>query len=236
MFIMIDGADGAGKSTILGFWADFLKQQGRRVFSLKNFWQKHRRHPEKKEWRDFDVIVSAEPTYVGVGQVIREELIKKQAPGYPPQAMAEAFSLDRLILYQKVLLPALRAGKIIIQDRGVSTSLVYQPLQHPTLTIKKVAVLPGNELALQWAPDYLVVVEIKPEIALKRLAKRFQKKDNTIFENPVSLKRNIDTYHALVFQRLFHKYGAKIIYLENNFKIDIMKEEAVRLLKKLLKI
>ena len=50
MFIVIDGADGTGKSTVLNTWEDFLKQEGNSLFSLKNFWKENNAHPDEAEW------------------------------------------------------------------------------------------------------------------------------------------------------------------------------------------
>ena len=177
---MLDGIDGSGKSTIIEIWKNYLAEQGNAIFDLKEYWKKNGSYPDYNELKSYDFIFSGEPTYVGIGQVIREELIKKGS-NYPPLAIAGAYALDRLILYNKIIIPALKNGKCVIQDRGVSTSLCYQPITEPALTVKKLSVLPGNDLALKHRPDHLVLLSIDAKTALKRLEKRVTKQDNVIF-------------------------------------------------------
>ncbi|MEK9158803.1 MAG: hypothetical protein AAB673_02280 [Patescibacteria group bacterium] len=236
MFIVIDGADGTGKSTVLNTWEDFLKQEGYSLFSLKNFWKENNAHPDEAEWEKSDVIISAEPTYAPMGRIIREELIRESDVAYPPEAIAQAFSLDRLILYHKVILPALKAKKIIIQDRSVTTSLVYQAVQSAALTLDRLAGLPGNQLALEHAPDYLIVLELPVEKAMERLQGRDTKKDNAIFENPEIIKKNMRAFHNPDFCRRLEQKGVQIIYFDTSDKIDIMREKALNLFKKITKL
>jgi dTMP kinase len=232
MFIMLDGIDGSGKSTVLNAWKDELSSGGNAIFDLKNYWQTTGRYPELSELKSYDFIFSCEPTYTGVGQVIRDELVRHD--GYPPQAVAEAFSLDRLVLYTKIIIPLLKENKCVIQDRGVSSSLAYQSMQSDELTFDKLAQLPGNKLALEHRPDYLVLLDLSPEEAVQRLNSRSDKKDNAIFEHLEFLQKLSKQYQSEGFQNIFTEAGAKIKQLPTNVKIDIMKEQAVILLRRIL--
>ncbi len=232
MFVMLDGIDGSGKSTILQAWKDDIAAQGNGIFDLKNYWQTTGRYPELSEMKAYDFIFSCEPTYTGVGSVIRNELVRH--PDYPPQAIAEAFSLDRLVLYSKIIVPLLKEGKCIVQDRGVSSSLAYQSLQSDDLTFEKIANLPGNKLALEHRPDYLVLCDLSAEEALARLEGRTSKKDGAIFEKLGFLKKLQTQYQSPDFKNLFIDKGSKIKLLPTNVKIDTMKEQAVILLRRIL--
>ena len=232
MFIMLDGIDGSGKSTVLNAWKDELASRGNAIFDLKKYWQTTGRYPELTELKSYDFIFSCEPTYTGVGLVIREELVRHA--DYPPQAVAEAFSLDRLVLYSKIIIPLLKENKCIIQDRGVSSSLAYQSLQSEDLTFAKLAQLPGNKLALEHRPDYLVLLDLSPEEAIGRLNSRSDKKDGAIFEHLEFLQKLTKQYQSEEFLNLFTEAGTKIKQLPTNVKIDIMKEQAVILLRRIL--
>ena len=233
MFIMLDGIDGCGKSTIIQAWKDYLTTQGNAIFDLKKYWQETGRYPEFSELKNYTFIFSCEPTYVGIGNVIRQELVKN-GNNYPAKATAEAFSLDRLILYTKLIIPLIKNGCCVIQDRGVSSSLAYQTTQNPELTLKFLSSLTGNKLALTYRPDYLVLLDLKPEEAIKRLGKRTNKKDDAIFEKLSFLKKLYKQYHSSAFKKIFTKHGSKINLLPTNVKIDIMKQQAVDLLKTIL--
>lgn len=232
-FIIIDGIDGSGKSTILDFWVEHLKGQGKKIFVLKEYWKEYHKHPLPEELLEYDVIVSAEPTYVWTGAAIREELIRNGAD-YSPRAMAEAYALDRLVLYKRLLLPLKKRGKIIIQDRGVSTSLCYQSVQEQGLLQTEIASIEGNAFALLHAPDELVLVHVSIEEALCRIANRYDKKDDAVFEKENFLKKAQDCFLSEKYQEYFKQRGTKIHLLNSGFSLDIMKAKSEELLQTLL--
>lgn len=231
---MVDSIDGGGKSTIIETWKKNLVEQGNAVFDLKKYMQEINRYPDLSELNGYDFIFSAEPTYVGVGTVIRQELIRN-GTDYPVEALAHAYALDRLILYKKIHIPLLKKGKCIIQDRGLSTSLAYQSIPDQKFNMKKISALPGNKLALINRPDYLVLVKTDAEEAAKRLNLRVGKKDDAIFENLPFLKKSTKQFFSRELRQIFTKYGTRVINLNGNAKIDIMKQEANKLLKQILK-
>jgi dTMP kinase len=231
---MIDGIDGSGKSTVISAWKKFLSDQGNATFDLKDYFQTNNRYPELHELKSYDFIFSAEPTFTGIGKVIREELIS-QKKHYSAEAIAQAYALDRLILYTKIIIPLLQDGKCVVQDRGVSTSLAYQTIQNSNLTLETVSELAGNKLALTNRPDHLVLLKVKPEIAIQRLSGRLEKQDNVIFEKLDFLKKISRQYETKEFTNIFENRGTKIHYLSGEEKIDIMNEQAIDLLKKILK-
>ena len=231
---MIDGIDGSGKSTVVSAWKKYLMDQEKTIFDLKNYLKEKDRYPEPYELTDYDIIFSAEPTYTGIGKVIRNELINSYT-SYTPKAVAEAFSLDRLVLYTKIIIPLLKNNKIIIQDRGVSSSLAYQPLTHQEITTDFVASLPGNQLALANRPDYLIIVDCEAKVAFDRIHSRVDKQDNAIFEQIDFLEKLAARYLDKNYQELFTDKGTKILHLNGNEKIDIMNEQAISLLKTILK-
>ncbi len=230
---MIDGIDGSGKSTIVQAWKEYLASQGNAVFDLKSYWQTAGKYPELDEVKSYDFIFSCEPTYVGVGKVIREELVQV-GKNYPHRAIIEAFSLDRLVLYNKITIPLLSNDKIVIQDRGVSTSLAYQSLQDKEFDFAKIAEFPGNNLALTNRPDHLIIAKISAETAAARIGTRFDKNDNAIFEKLDFLKKATENFYSPEFQKIFTDRGTQVHYLNAESEIDIMKQEAISLLKKLI--
>lgn len=234
MFIMIDGIEGGGKSTIMETWKKFLLGTGKTIFDLKKYCQETGSVPDYSAIEPYDVICTAEPTYFGIGKIIREELIKNGTT-YPETAIAHAYSLDRLVMYTKIIIPALKDGKIIIQDRGVSTSLCYQALSG-NLTSEMLAGLPGNTLALQHRPDYLVLTDMSPETAQQRLATRYDKQDDAIFDKIDFQQKATARYKAKEFTDLFASRGTEVIYLNTDVEIDTMKQAAVELLSNCLKL
>jgi dTMP kinase len=224
-FIMLDGIDGSGKSTIIQIWSEYLQEQGKKVFSLKEFWETHGTHPTPADAMDYDVMISAEPTTVWIGAAIRQEMIQHGSQ-YSALATADAYALDRLILYSRFLLPMRAAGKLIIQDRGVSTSLCYQSLQGD-INIETLAAIEGNAFALSHAPDALVLTQIDPNIAMSRIGVRHQKKDNAIFEQQEFLTQAQERFHSTEYQSFFVKHDCSISTIHTDIAYSDMKSMAI---------
>jgi dTMP kinase len=229
MFIIIDGIDGSGKGTIIKEWKNYFESQNKKIFDLKEFWLQNNRHPEFSEIKDFDVLSSAEPTYVWTGKAIREEMIKN-GNDYSAKSIANAYALDRLVLYKRLIVPFLKLNKTVIQDRSLSTSLCYQPLQDGSITIEEVADIEGNRFALENAPDYLIIADLKAEEAMKRLGDRIGKKDDAIFEKKEFLLKAREVFLSEKFQNYFTQNKTQIKIFNSNQKLDIMKEESIKLL------
>src|SRR3989339_2152300 len=231
MFIMLDGIDGSGKSTVINAWKKNLVESGWSVFDLVQYWKEKNTYPEYSEIKSYDVIFSGEPSYTGIGRLLRDELLQKNN-NYPQTALAEAFSLDRLILYKIIIIPALKNKKIIIQDRGISSSIAYQSTDG--LKIKDITKLSGNKLAFLHSPDFLILLNVKVEEAINRIKKRLDKQDNSVFEKENFLNKLDKIYKSKKYQKKFTKKETKILWLNGNQKIDIMQEEAIKLLNKIL--
>lgn len=100
VLIVIEGIDGAGKST----QAKILK--------------------ERLEKNGYDVILLKEPTSSKWGKEIKE--ISKKAKSIDPKKELELFLKDRKINVKKNILPALQKNKIVILDRYYISTIAYQ--------------------------------------------------------------------------------------------------------------
>jgi thymidylate kinase len=251
-FIVIDGLDGIGKSVVLDAIVDYLKDKGQRILDLHKYWEEYGFHPDFSNPKfheqankyyvnldDYDVIYSSEPTHVGIGKVIRQEVIAHNGRPYHANLTAECYSTDRLVLYKRVILPVLSAGKTIIQSRSVSTSIVYQPIQselqkEDSLTVKEVLALQGNKLALDNAPDLLIIPTIKDvNILFERLAGR-TKDDNCNFEKLKFQEKVKPLFEGKKLRRIFEKRGSVVKYLDAGISIEATKKQAVDLYKEVL--
>jgi len=214
-FIMVDGLDGAGKGVVIDSLKEHLKSQGKTILDLREYWKGNNDIPAADEIKDFDVICSAEPTFSMVGKVIREEIVRDNNRRYSGISTAHAFALDREVLYRKLLIRAREQGKIILQERGVITSVVYQPIQLEKISLNDIINLPGNRLALKNAPDILIILKVEPSVVIGRLDAR-HKKDHAIFENLTFQQRLEVRYESDWLRKLFEGKGAKVVYLDTN--------------------
>jgi len=141
-FAVFEGGDGSGTTTQLSMLSERLKKTGKpRFFS------------------------TFEPTDGQIGKIIRAALTKN-AP-LAPQTLAMLFAADRNehIFGQDGILKHATSGELVISDRYVLSSLVYQGIEC------------GDELPVSLnsrfpAPETLIFLDIEPEIALERMKNR----------------------------------------------------------------
>ncbi|MBI2143818.1 thymidylate kinase [Candidatus Woesearchaeota archaeon] len=213
-FVMVDGLDGSGKGTIVDALQKWAELKGMKVLDLRSYCREKNTFPEPEEALQYDAVVSAEPTFCYVGKAIREELVRALDRRYSAITLAQAFALDREMLYKRVLIPAIKAGKYVFQERGLSSSLVYQPVQEH-IQLSELIKLPGNRTALQFAPNLFIIATVRPETVIKRLGTR-EKKDYSIFDN-LSFQRNVDSrFRSDWLRQLFEQHGSKVVYLNTD--------------------
>jgi dTMP kinase len=170
-FIVVEGLEGAGKSTIINF-------------IRKNLADKV---PE--------LICTREPGGTNVGEVVRE--LVKQTSQETLDARAELllFYAARVQLIENVIKPALEQGKWVLGDRFELSSFAYQGggrgldynlIQHL------------SSFCLEdFKPDLVLFLDISPEIGLKRAMGRG--KFDRIEQEPIAFFRNVyRKYHELL--------------------------------------
>ncbi|KKW28225.1 MAG: hypothetical protein UY72_C0080G0013 [Candidatus Uhrbacteria bacterium GW2011_GWD2_52_7] len=189
--IVVDGMDGAGKGTLL----NALQQR-----------IAHRKH-----------LVATEPTFRFVGSVIREELIANHSGfAYSGKTVATAFALDRDMLYSRMILPYLaeHPDSVVLQDRGLITSLAYQPLQDAEVTIEWLLSLHGNQVELSRPPDALVILHLDPEVARQRLLARRDKNDKAIFEQIEFMRCVAARYRDPTVVAPYVERGTRVVHVD----------------------
>ncbi|MBI4133151.1 hypothetical protein HY478_00905 [Candidatus Uhrbacteria bacterium] len=224
--VVFEGIDGSGKTTIARTFTTELTRMGKSVFDLPTWSREHGRLPLLAECEGADVIFAAEPTQVWVGAAIRGELVRTNT-GYTELTVAEAFSLDRLILYSRLIIPLRARGKIILQDRGVPTSLVYQSLRG--VNVQTLTRLPGNALELAHPPDLMLIAHSRTETALNRLRGRSEKKDNAVFEERAFLERANEQYLSPAFRAFWRRRGVTLHYMDTDLPLESMHEHTAEL-------
>lgn len=176
LFITFDGPNGVGKSSVLLCVAALLTQSGCNILATK------------------------EPTSSSLGQFVRdaEEV-------YTGRAFAHLVAADRYFHITSEILPALSAGKVILCDRYVESSLVLQRLDG----------LDVNEI---WAinsqvqiPALSIILQARPEILAERLAERSRL---SRFEKNSSRTQEL-TFYREVASFLSSK-GFNVMFLEND--------------------
>ncbi|KHO61500.1 thymidylate kinase [Thermoanaerobacter uzonensis DSM 18761] len=144
-FISFEGIDGCGKTTQIKFLKEYLLKQG------------------------YNILVLREPGGTKVGEKVRDILLDKNNFISPVTEML-LYASSRAQLMEEKILPAIEEGKIVLLDRFVDSSYVYQGYARG-LGIEKVKII--NEIATMGIlPDVTIYIDITPEEAMKRRGKR----------------------------------------------------------------
>lgn len=230
-FTIVDGGDVSGKGTIVDALGRHYEIKGLSVFDLRKYQKENGNLPEAHDIIE-DVILSAEPTFCLIGGGLRDEIIKQNERTYSALSTAMAFALDREILYKRLIIPLLERGKKVIQERGFTTSLVYQPIQDESLTIEEILKLEGNRLALENIPDDLIICKVPAEISMERLEGRVDKQDDAIFEKLQFQRKAAERFQSDWFREFFESRGTKVHYLDASGDIPYGIEQAIKFIEK----
>lgn len=231
-FILIDGVAGSGKTTVIQAMFEALTARELHCFRLQDWKETH--PPTFAEIMDFDVYFTFEPTRQWIGAAIRGEMSRADQP-YGGAELAHAFALDRELMYRRLIMPALEAGKTVVQDRGISTSIVYQPIQPNSLSLEAILDLPGNKLALQLSPTDLVLTSTPIDKIVDRIRNRPTTQGATGVFADVELARRVDAhYREPWFRELFESRGTRIHTLDTSGMLEESQANAVALIEQLL--
>lgn len=229
-FIIVDGLTGSGKSTILNAVTQWAIECGQRIFRLQDW--KEPTPPRFEDLEDYDVYFTYEPTRSWVGAAIRYELSRTDEP-YGGEELAHAFALDRELNYRRLIIPALEAGKTVIQDRGVSSSIVYQPVMPNSVSLETILSLPGNKLALEHAPTALVLTKLPADVAAERIARRGDESKG-VFADLKFLKKQEERFASSWFRQLFEERGTKVFELDTSGTLEESQRLATELIDHIL--
>jgi dTMP kinase len=177
-FIVFEGPDGSGQTTQANLLKDFLIKKG------------------------YQVLLTKEPTRISeASQKIRQALDKMHEVG--PRTLQEWFAQDRREHLDKVIVPALKRGEVVISDRYCFSSFAYGRSSGIDLDW---LIEINNEFLL---PDLTFILKVSPKVCLERIEKRGEAK--TLFEAEQKLARVWQVYQELParFENLYIIDGEK---------------------------
>jgi dTMP kinase len=102
MFFSFDGIDGAGKSTQMQLFVDWLQARG------------------------LDVVTCRDPGSTLLGEQLRDILLHKSEIPICRRAEMLLYMASRAQLVDQLIQPALEQGKIVVSDRFLLANVVYQ--------------------------------------------------------------------------------------------------------------
>jgi dTMP kinase len=168
-FIVIDGIDGAGTTTHSSLLAGFL------------------------EGRGLSTHLTQEPSNSEIGGILRKFLKNKDIPACTDALL---FAADRSLHYFNEIKSKLNEGCIVISDRYIESSIVYQSIQSDEISIEWVKEI--NKFAGE--PDITIILDINPKISLSRKTQEDLEK----FEDTTFLDKVRELYLKRAEQKGYH--------------------------------
>ncbi|MFD9600001.1 dTMP kinase [Streptomyces sp. NBC_01224] len=141
-FLVLEGGDGAGKSTQVEALTEWIRAKGH------------------------EVVVTREPGATPVGKRLRSILLDVSSAGLSNRAEALLYAADRAEHVDSVVRPALERGAIVISDRYIDSSVAYQGAGRdlsPT-EIARISRWATSGLV----PHLTVLLDVDPETARER--------------------------------------------------------------------
>ena len=160
LFITVEGIDGAGKSTHLGW--------------LRAYFERRRR----------EVVLTREPGGTPLGEALRALLLDSDHRIHPEAEALLMFAARREHL-ERVILPALDAGKVVLCDRFTDATFAYQGGGRGVSTARLDVLEDWVQRGLQ--PDLTLFFDVPVQVGRERLADgrtldRFEREHADFFE------------------------------------------------------
>jgi len=181
-FIVFDGGEGCGKSTQARMMRDRLEHDGVLVQLVHD------------------------PGYTDIGEKIRAILLNPEHTDMAMRCEMLLYMAARAQMMAEVISPALEAGKVVLSDRFVSSTLAYQ-LGGDGLTADEIKRVADIAIKGRW-PDLTIVLDLPTEASMARVKPKF-----SLFpDDPLAGKKmdRIERRPAEYHQRVRKNYLAQV--------------------------
>ncbi len=145
LFVTLEGIDGSGKSTQARRLAEALTAEG------------------------LPVTATREPGGAPGAEAIRRLLVEGTAARWSPETELLLFTAARRDHLERVIAPALAAGRVVISDRFADSTRVYQGVARADL---RAQVDELHRLMIGTEPDLTLIIDLDPAEAARRWAAR----------------------------------------------------------------
>ncbi|OGG01913.1 dTMP kinase [Candidatus Gottesmanbacteria bacterium RBG_16_52_11] len=188
-FIVFEGGEGAGKSIQVEILSSHLRED------------------------KFPFVVTREPGGTRIGEQIRAITHNQDNVDLDPVTEAYLMAASRAQHVRETILPALTAGKIVICDRYVDSSIAYQGFGRQ---LGSAAISRLNILAVNGAvPDLTILLDVVPKSGLRRRRHDRGTKDRLDLQDAAFYERVYDGY-----RRISHGKNGKYVIIDASRNIE----------------
>lgn len=205
MFITIEGPEGSGKSSVTKKVVERLEKEG------------------------FEVVMTREPGGTPIAEEIRNVILDKKNTAMDPITEALLYAASRRQHLVEKVWPLSKAGKIVISDRFLDSSLAYQGGAR-NLGIDKVLAM--NMFATEgYYPDVTLLFDIDPRIGLARIAANKNREVNRLDLEKIEFHDNV----RKTFLSLAERFKDRFVILDASKPFDDVVEDAYKAIKARIK-
>ncbi len=175
LFITFEGPEGAGKTTVI------------------------HKITERFAEKNIDVLATREPGGIEIAEKIRTIILNPAHTAMDERTEALLYAAARSQHYFEKVRPALDAGKLVICDRFIDSSLAYQGYARDigvdeVLSINEFAI--GKEL-----PDITILFDLAPEVGLARIHAHDEREVNRLDVESLAFHQKVREGYLLLVER-----------------------------------
>ena len=200
-FISIEGPDGSGKSSLIKELTRQLRELG------------------------YDVLATREPGGSPIAEHIREVILDVSNTSMDAKTEALLFAAARRQHLVETILPALEAGKLVISDRFIDSSIAYQGVARgiPAEDIWTI-----NQFGIEdHMPDLTLLIDVPAEVGLERI---YRSQGQRQFDR---LDQESIEFHQLVRNAFLEieKHNERVILVDGNQTVTEVTQDCLSILK-----
>ena len=202
LFIVMEGPDGSGKTTQINLLEQYLKEAG------------------------YECLITREPGGTVIGEEVREIILNPEYKEMSPVTEMLLYAASRAQLVHEVIGPALEAGRIVISDRFVDSSIVYQGIAR-NLGISTVAAVNAPGIGI-YRPDGIFFIDLSEAEGIRR--KKNQKKLDRMEQESIDFHHLVsEGYRKVLAER------PEVIKIDGGKNIDVIQKKIRNHVDELLK-
>ena len=202
LFIVREGPDGSGKTTQINLLEQYLKEAG------------------------YECLITREPGGTVIGEEVRELILNPEHKEMSPVTEMLLYAASRAQLVHEVIGPALEAGRIVISDRFVDSSIVYQGIAR-NLGISTVAAVNAPGIGI-YRPDGIFFIDLSEAEGIRR--KKNQKKLDRMEQESIDFHHLVsEGYRKVLAER------PEVIKIDGGKDIDVIQKKIRNHVDELLK-